>query len=41
MTLKEAIEQRQSVRKYKHKPLTDEGVDALQKKIDECNAQGD
>ena len=41
MTLKEAIEQRHSVRKYIHKPLTDEVVDALQKKIDECNAQGD
>lgn len=41
MTLKEAIEQRHSVRKYIHKPLTDEVVDALQRKIDECNAQGD
>lgn len=33
MTLKEAIEQRHSVRKYIHKPLTDEVVDALQKKL--------
>ena len=38
MTLKEAIEQRHSVRKYIHKPLTDEVVDALQKKIEKLGA---
>ena len=40
MTLLEAIKQRHSVRRYVHKPLSAEIVETLQKKIDECNAEG-
>ncbi len=40
MTLLEAIQQRHSVRKYKDIPLEQSAVDALRKKIDECNEQG-
>ena len=41
MTLLEAIEARHSVRKYIHKPLTQDIVDALNAKIEECNCLGD
>ncbi len=41
MTLQEAIEARHSVRRYIHKPLSQEIIDTLQTKIDECNKQGD
>lgn len=41
MTLQEAIEARHSVRRYIHKPLTQEIINALQTKIDECNCLGD
>lgn len=37
MTLKEAIKERHSVRRYKDMPLTDEVVKVLQKKIEEVN----
>lgn len=40
MTLQEAIRQRHSVRKYIHKPLEKETIDALQAKIDDCNKRG-
>lgn len=40
MTLVEAIKARHSVRNYKHQPLSEEVIDILQKKIDECNALG-
>ena len=40
MTLMEAIEARHSVRRYLHKPLTQDIVDKLQAKIDECNSIG-
>ena len=40
MTLQEAIKQRHSVRRYIHKPLSAEIVETIQKKIDECNAEG-
>jgi hypothetical protein len=38
MTLLEAIEARHSVRHYVPVPLTDDEVQTLQRKIDECNA---
>ncbi len=41
MTLPEAIIQRHSVRRYVHKPLSDEIVERLRKKIEECNAEGE
>lgn len=41
MTLLEAIEARHSVRKYIHKPLPQDIVDALNAKIEECNRLGD
>lgn len=41
MTLQEAIEARHSVRRYIHKPLSQEIINTLQTKIDECNKQGD
>jgi hypothetical protein len=40
MTLLEAIEQRHSVRHYLRKPIAEEAVAALQRKIAECNEQG-
>ena len=40
MTLIEAIKARHSVRNYKHQPLSEEVIDILQKKIDECNTLG-
>lgn len=40
MTLQDAIKQRHSVRRYISKPLTEDIVNALQTKIDECNAEG-
>lgn len=40
MTLLEAIQERHSVRHYISKPLTQEIVDTLQAKIDECNRLG-
>ena len=40
MKLKEAIEARHSVRNYKHQPLSEEVIDILQQKIDECNTLG-
>ena len=40
MTLLEAIEARHSVRRYIHKPLSQEIIDILQAKIDECNRLG-
>lgn len=41
MTLQEAIVARHSVRRYVHKPLSQEIINALQTKIDECNRLGD
>ena len=41
MTLLEAIKSRHSVRRYIHKPLSQEIVDSLQAKIEECNRLGD
>lgn len=41
MTLLEAIETRHSVRRYIHKPLSQEIINTLQSKIDECNRLGD
>lgn len=40
MNLEEAIKQRHSVRKYIHAPLPTEIIEAIQKKIDECNVKG-
>lgn len=40
MTLLEAIKQRHSVRRYVHKPLSADITETLQKKIEECNAEG-
>jgi hypothetical protein len=40
MTLLEAIEQRHSVRHYLSKPIAEEAVTALKRKIAECNEQG-
>jgi len=40
MTLLEAIKSRHSVRHYISKPLTQDIIDALQAKIDECNREG-
>ena len=40
MTLEEAIKARHSVRNYKHQPLSEEVIDILPKKIDECNTLG-
>jgi len=40
MTLLEAIQSRHSVRHYISQPLSQEVVDALQAKIDECNRNG-
>lgn len=40
MTLLDAIETRHCVRKYQHKPLPKEIVEALLYKIAECNEQG-
>jgi hypothetical protein len=40
MTLLEAIEERHSVRHYLRKPIADEAVEALRRKIAECNEQG-
>ena len=40
MTLQDAIKQRHSVRRYISKPLTEDIVNALQTKIEECNAEG-
>ena len=40
MTLEEAIKARHSVRNYKHQPLSEEVIDILQQKIDECNSVG-
>ena len=40
MTLEEAIKARHSVRNYKHQPLSEEVIDILQHKIDECNSLG-
>lgn len=40
MTLLEAIEQRHSVRHYLRKPIAEEAVAALRRKIAECNEQG-
>jgi len=40
MTLLEAIKQRHSVRRYVHKPLSADIIETLQKKIEECNAEG-
>ncbi len=40
MTLLEAIEARHSVRRYQHKPLTQEIIEQLQAKIEECNQRG-
>ena len=37
MTLLEAIKSRHSVRRYIHKPLSQEIIDTLQAKVDECN----
>ena len=41
MTLEEAIKARHSVRNYKHQPLSEEVIDILQQKINECNSLGD
>ena len=41
MTLEEAIKARHSVRNYKYQPLSEEVIDILQQKIDECNTLGD
>lgn len=40
MTLLEAIQARHSVRHYISKPLTEDIVEALQEKIEECNRKG-
>ncbi len=40
MTLEEAIKARHSVRNYKHQPLSEEVIDILQQKINECNSLG-
>ena len=40
MTLLEAIKQRHSVRRYVHKPLSEDIIETLRKKIEECNAEG-
>lgn len=40
MTLEEAIKVRHSVRNYKHQPLTEELIEILHQKIDECNRMG-
>lgn len=40
MTLNEAIEARHSVRRYMHKPLSEDIVTALRSKIEECNRLG-
>lgn len=40
MTLLEAIQARHSVRHYKRQPLTQDIVDTLQAKIEECNRNG-
>lgn len=40
MTLQEAIKQRHSVRKYIHKPLSEDVIKILQEKVDECNQKG-
>jgi len=40
MTLLEAIKQRHSVRRYIHKPLTQDMVDTLKAKMEECNQLG-
>ena len=40
MTLLEAIKSRHSVRRYIHKPLSQEIIDTLQAKVDECNRLG-
>lgn len=41
MTIQEAIEARHSVRKYIHKEIPQETLEALQSKINECNRLGD
>lgn len=40
MTIQEAIKQRHSVRKYIHKPLSEDVIKTLQEKVDECNQKG-
>jgi len=40
MTLEEAIIARHSVRHYIHKPFSEELIQTLQEKIDECNREG-
>jgi nitroreductase len=40
MTLLEAIQARHSVRRYQHRALPPQVVEALQTEIDECNRQG-
>lgn len=40
MTIQEAIQARHSVRKYIHQPLSQETIDILQAKVDECNRLG-
>ena len=40
MTLQEAIKARHSVRRYIHRPLSQEIIDTLQANIDECNRRG-
>ena len=40
MTIEEAIKARHSVRNYKLQPLTEEVIDILQQKINECNSLG-
>lgn len=40
MTLQEAIKQRHSVRKYIHKPLSEDVIKILQEKVDECSQKG-
>lgn len=40
MTILEAIQSRHSVRRYTHRPLTDEQVSVLMKKVEECNRLG-
>ena len=40
MTILEAIKARHSVRRYFHKPLSQEIVETLQAKVDECNQKG-
>ncbi len=41
MTLLEAIEARHSVRRYTHRPLSEDILATLHAKINECNSQGD